>query len=281
VSSRGACAGLVAAAMVLAAAVPVADGARPHAATLTVFAAASLSGAFEDIGRAFERDHPEYAVRFHFAGSQQLTAQLLHGARADVFASADERWMAAIVDSGLVVGTPRRFALNRLVVIVPKTNPARLRGLHDLARRGVRVVLAADVVPAGRYARDALAKLGREPGSAPDYTRRVIANVVSQEENVRAVVMRVRLGEADAGFVYASDVTPPLRRALTTYELPKAAEVIARYPIAPLANAMHPQAARAFIDYVISPPGEAVLARHGFAPAMRGQTEDPWRPARR
>src|SRR5262249_31400652 len=127
--------------------------------TLTVFAAASLDQAFRDLGREMERRQPGLMVRFNFAGSQQLATQLEEGAPADVFASADERWMERVRSLDLVQGDPVPFARNRLVVIVPRSNPGRIDKLEHLARRGLKIVLAADAVPVGHYSREALAKL--------------------------------------------------------------------------------------------------------------------------
>src|SRR3954471_9650544 len=175
---------------------------------ITVYAAASLSDAFKALGKILELNHPGLTVQFNFAGSQQLALQIEQGAPADVFASADQRWMQYAAEKGLVEGTPAIFARNRLVVIVPRTNPARIAKLHDLARPGTKIVMAAEAVPAGKYSREAVRKLAGAPGFPPEYELSVLANVVSQEENVKAVVAKVQLGEADAGLVYQSDVTP-------------------------------------------------------------------------
>jgi len=189
----------------------------PPPSTLTVYAAASLTDAFRDLGRTLEAAHPGLTVRFNFAGSQQLALQIEQGAPADVFASADQRWMSYAAEKGLVAGESAIFARNRLVAIVPRTNPARIGGLPDLARRGTKVVVAAEAVPAGKYSREALEKLSTAPGFPPEYARRVLANVVSQEENVKAVVAKVQLGEADAGLVYRSDVTPSVSRYVRVF----------------------------------------------------------------
>jgi molybdate transport system substrate-binding protein len=234
---------------------------------LTVFAAASLTGAFTELGAAFEQDHPGTRVRFNFAGSQQLTVQLEHGAEADVFASADERWMTYVAEQELLAGPPRLFAHNRLVAIVPKTNPARIGSLEDLARRGVKLVIAAEAVPVGAYTREALTKLGQVPDFPADFERRALANVVSQEENVKAVVAKVQLGEADAGIVYASDAIGNVARHLRVLPIPEPQNVLANYPLAVLAGAKAPEAAAAFADLVSGPVGQEVLQRFGHIPA--------------
>src|SRR5688572_14494308 len=176
----------------LGAAFPQEPAAAPRA-TLTVFAAASLRDAFEEIARALERETPGLRVRLALAGSNQLALQLAQGARADVFASADSIWMGYANARGLLASAPRVFARNRLVAIVPRTNPARIQGLGDLARPGVKLVLAVEAVPAGRYAREALARVARSPDFPDDFAARALKNLVSEEENVRAVVARVQI----------------------------------------------------------------------------------------
>jgi len=236
-------------------------------AELTVFAAASLKDAFEDVATALARRTPPIAVRYNFTGSQQLVLQLQQGARADVFASADERWMQAARDGGLVAGTPAIFARNRLIVITPAANPGRVDRLQDLSRRGLKLVLAAEAVPAGKYTREALARLAAAPGFGSDYPSRVLRNVVSQEENVKGVVTKVQLGEADAGIVYVSDVTAAVRHAVRTIEIPEQYNAIATYPIAVLQGTEQSDAARAFVEFVLSAEGQGILARQGFLPA--------------
>lgn len=231
---------------------------------LSVYAAASLSDAFKEIADSLERRDPGLHIDFNFAGSQLLVLQIGQGAAADVFASADDRWMQVAQDSGLIEGAPQTFVHNRLVVIVPKGNPARIGKLQDLARAGVKLVLAADVVPAGHYAREAIFRLARMAGFAPDYAQRALANVVSNEENVRGVAAKVQLGEADAGIVYVSDVTPAVARLVRRFDLPDSANVIASYPIAVVRHAPNAGAAKTFIDFVLSLSGQAVLTKNGF-----------------
>ena len=234
--------------------------------TLTVFAAASLSDAFNELARKLEAERPGLRVRISFAGSQQLVAQIEQGAAADVFASADERWMSAVQSRGLLAGDPSLFARNRLVVIVPKTNPARIGKLQDLAKGGIKLVLAADVVPVGHYSRIALGNLSRTAGFEADFASRVLRNVVSEEENVKSVVSKVQLGEADAGIVYRSDLSPAVSRYVRVFEIPEGANVIASYPIAMLKDSRVPDAAKAFIDLVLSVDGQRVLAQHALMP---------------
>ena len=236
-------------------------------AALTVFAAASLSDAFAEIARVFERAHPGVRVRLNFAGSQQLAAQIEQGASADVFASADASWMGHVQERGLLSGEPSIFARNRLVAIVPMTNQARIHRLQDLAKSGVKLVIGADGVPVGRYSRVLFQNLGRDPEFERDFAAHVFRNVVSEEENVRAIVGKVQLGEADAGIVYRSDVTVRVARHLRVFEIPEGAAVIASYPIAATRAARDPAAAQAFVALVLSPEGQRILGRHGLMPA--------------
>lgn len=238
---------------------------------LHVYAAASLADAFGELGRAMEARTPGLRVRFHFGGSQALAMQLAQGAKGDVFASADERWMQDAAGHALLEGDAAAFARNRLVVIVPRTNPGRIGSLRDLARGGLKLVLGADAVPVGRYARVALRQLGADPALGPDYASRVLRNVVSEDENVKSVVGKVQLGEADAGIVYASDVTPAAARFVRAIEIPTAANVIATYPIAVLRGAPRPEDARAFVALVRSDEGQRVLAKWKFLPAEAGR----------
>ena len=250
----------------LMAGAPVHSAAAQKTATLQVFAAASLGDAFAELGHRLEKSRPGLSVRFNLAGSQQLAAQLEQGAFADVFASADERWMAYVGERGLVAETPVVFARNRLVVIVPRTNPARIGRLQDLAKSGIKLVIGADSVPVGRYSRAMLQNLSRDPEFGGDFASRTLRNVVSEEENVKSVVGKVQLGEADAGIVYRSDVTASVARFVTVMEVPESANVLASYPIAVVRNAGHADAAKAFVDLVLSREGQEVLARRGLLP---------------
>lgn len=236
----------------------------PAPRTLTVMAAASLEEAFSALGDSLEQHRPGLSVVFNFDGSQTLALQILQGAPADIFASADDHWMTVVRDSGHVLGEPRLFAHNRLVVIIPASNPGHVSRLDDLGRPGVKLVLAAANVPAGRYARTVAANLARVPGFGADFAARFERNIVSNEESVKSVVTKVRLGEADAGVVYASDVTEAVAADVRTIGIPPAANVIADYPLAVLQHTPNPEDAAAFIELVLSPAGQRVLAARGF-----------------
>lgn len=235
----------------------------PEPRALNVFAASSLTDAFTEIGKNFETANPGATVTFNFAGSQALRTQIEEGAPADVFASANKTEMDALVDDGFVVpGTPQVFLSNRLVVILPANNTAALTKLEDLAGSGIKLVLAAEEVPVGKYARQALEQMNGQFGA--DFKDKVLANVVSNEDNVKQVVAKVQLGEADAGIVYTSDaVAAP---ELKTIEIPAESNVIAQYPIAMLTKSANADLAKAFIEYVLSSDGQSVLQKWGFAP---------------
>ncbi len=227
---------------------------RVHAADapkIDVFAAASLTEAFKAIGTAFTTAHPGVDVEFNFAGSPTLVQQIQQGAPADVFASADEPNMEKLVGGGQVTAAPRIFARNQLAIIVGPGNPKRVTGLADLARPGLVVVLCGPTVPAGRYAREAFKKAGVTPPES------------SQELDVKAVVTKVTLGEADAGVVYATDVRAAGEKAAGV-SIPPDANVEARYPIAVVKEGDAPKAAAMFVDFVLAPEGRAVLERFGF-----------------
>lgn len=238
---------------------------------LTVFAAASLSEAFEAMGKRFEAEHPGVEVTFNFAGSQQLAQQLAQGAPGDVFASANAQQMEAVVASGRIgEEAPVTFAHNGLVVALPPGNPAGVTGLGDLARPGVQLALADEAVPAGRYALDFLERADGEAALGADYRQRVLANVVSYEQNVRTVLTKVALGEADAGIVYVSDAAAA---EVETVAIPEQLNPTASYPIAPLEDAERPELARAFVDFVLAAAGQETLTAFGFLAA--GTVEGP------
>jgi molybdate transport system substrate-binding protein len=244
---------------------------KPPKRTLQVFAAASLTDAFTEIGRSFERRNPGITIRFNFAGSQLLATQIEQGALADVFASADDRWMGYVRERGLLLGETVTFARNQLIVIVPKSNPAHIQRLQDLARGGVKIVLGADVVPVGHYSRAVLHNLSRDPAFDSEFGGNVLRNVVSEEENVKSVVGKVQLGEADAGIVYRSDVLHGVARFVRVFEIPASANVTTSYPVSLVKDSREAEAGRAFVALVLSPEGQAILERNGLLRAAASQ----------
>lgn len=250
--------------LLLAACAPAAPANNDAPRELTVFAAASLTDAFQELASEFESRHPGAHVVFNFAGSQQLAQQLGQGAPADVFASANSRQMQAAIDAGRVVsGTEEVFVTNQLVVITPAGESSRLESLADLAEPGVKLVLAAKEVPVGGYSLEFLEKASSAPDFTAAYSPTVLSNVVSYEENVRAVLSKVALGEADAGIVYSSDA-PPSASEVQRIAIPDPLNVIASYPIAAVSDAVQPELARQFVEFVLSPDGQAILAEFGF-----------------
>jgi molybdate transport system substrate-binding protein len=232
---------------------------------LTVFAAASLTDAFDEIGDKFKQQNPGVTLEFNYAGSQQLRTQLEQGAAADVFASANTKEMNAAIQAGLVIsGSQQTFVHNRLTVIVPKDNPGAIAELQDLARPGLKLVFAAAGVPVGGYSLTALGKMNADFGATFSLT--VLSNVVSYEDNVKQVVAKIQLGEGDAGIVYASDVTPAAAPKITNLEIPDKYNVLAAYPIAALKSARRADLAVKFIDFVLSTDGQTVLKKWGFIP---------------
>jgi molybdate transport system substrate-binding protein len=249
---------------ILAGCTGISSAARGEPDTLTIFAASSLTEAFSEIGAAFEFANPNVDLTFSFASSRILRTQIEAGAPADVFASASMQEMESLVSAGMVAtGSPRVFLTNELAVILPSTNPADVQGLQDLSRPGLKLVLAAEEVPVGDYARQSLEKMNA--AFQPDFSALVLANVVSNEDNVKQAVAKVQLGEADAAIVYASDAVaaPDLKRM----EIPAGLNVIAQYPIAPLSDSARATLARRFVEYVLSPAGQAILGKWGFGPA--------------
>lgn len=222
---------------------------------ILIFAAASLTDPFREIGTSFHAANPSVNVRFNFGPSDGLATQIGEGAPADVFASASSRWMDAVADDP-GVSDRTTFARNRLVVLVPSANPAGIERFEDLTNAGVKLVLAAEGVPVGGYAREALAKAG--------LLERALRNVVSNEEDVKGVVQRVLLDEADAGIAYQTDLTAAVRDRVRAISIPDAWNVVAPYPVAVLASTAHRAQARAFVAFVLG-AGREILSRYGFA----------------
>ncbi len=231
--------------------------------TLRVFAASSLTEAFQDLERGFEASHPAVDIEPIFAGSQVLRLQIEQGAAADVFASANEGHMSALVAEGEVPGS-RTFVHNELVVIVPPDNPASVGSFAELPR-ATRLVVGTEQAPVGIYTRQILENAGR--GLGTDFAARVRANIVSEESNVRLVRAKVELGEADAAIVYRTDVTPA--NGVVVVPIPDDLNVLASYRIGTLDRSSEQELAGQFIAYVLSEEGRRILAEHGFKTELR------------
>ena len=235
---------------------------------LTVFTAASLTGAFGEIGQMYKNE-TNISVAFNFDGSQALRTQMENGAYADVFVSANQKQMTAIKNDGLMNNSSVViFTKNKLSLIVPKGNPARIINLSDLAKPGLKIVMGTKDVPVGDYALQIISKLGNDSAYGPDYKTKVLANVISQETNVNYVVTKVALGEADAGFAYVSDITKNLTSKVDKIDIPDEYNVIAQYPMGILLESKYPVQSQEFMSLVMSDKGKAVLEKYGFAPVV-------------
>jgi len=223
------------------------------AGNITVFAAASLTDAFNEIGAAFTKAYPQAKTTFSFDASSALVQQITQGAPADLFASADQANMDKLTKASLNGGPPQVFANNLLGIIVPAGNPKGVTGVQDLSRPDLKVVLCADGVPCGTYAKQILTTAG------------VTVNPVSLEQNVKGVVTKVTTGEADAGIVYVTDIAAAGSKAAGV-EIPKDINVVAVYPIAPTKTSQNTAVDQAFIGFVLGSQGQAILDKYGFLP---------------
>jgi molybdate transport system substrate-binding protein len=230
---------------------PKAGGSTSDTSTLTVLGAASLTGTFGTLAKDFEAEHPGVTVRLAFDSSATLAEQVNQGAPADVLATADESTMQTVVEAKRTVASPRIFATNHLQLVVPRDNPARIRRFSDIARSGVKYVVCVDTAPCGKLAKTVLAATG------------ISAEPASEEVDVKAVLSKVQLDEADAGLVYATDAVAGGDK-VTAIDIPTANENLNSYPIAALKEAEQPSLAKAFVSLVLSAKGQQVLADAGF-----------------
>src|SRR6266851_8524949 len=220
--------------------------ATPLSGTVSVFAAASLTAAFNALGTDFQGANSGVTMKFNFAGTPTLLTQIEQGAPADVFASADTANMDKLKGDGFTSGTPQVFARNKLEIVVAPGNPKGITGLADLAKPGVIYITEAPTVPAGKYSRQALASAG------------VKVTPKSLETNVSAVISKIELGEADAGIVYTTDVTAAVSK-VQGVPIPSIYNVIATYPIVAVKRTTNAVVANAFIAYVLSANGQSTL----------------------
>jgi molybdate transport system substrate-binding protein len=246
---------------------PTVPPTQPPAVTLNVFAASSLTASFGDIGKAFEAAHPGVTITFNFAGSQQLATQINAAAPADVFASANQAQMDVVTKAGRIdPSASKPFVNNRLVVIFPKANPAGIQTLQDLAKPGLKLILADKSVPVGQYALNFLDNAVKDGSFGASYKDNVLKNVVSYELDVKSVLAKVALGEADAGIVYTTDAATDTTGQTIQLAIPDNLNVIAVYPIAVVKDSANLSLAQAFVDFVLSPDGQAILTKYGFIP---------------
>ncbi|MGZ7035664.1 MAG: molybdate ABC transporter substrate-binding protein [Ilumatobacteraceae bacterium] len=232
-------------------AAPTTEAKPTVSGAITVFAAASLTAAYTEIGNAFMTAYPNTKVTFSFAASSDLVTQINEGAPADVFASADQANMNKLTDAAGNAGDPQVFATNSLEIIVGKGNPKAITGVADLAKPSVVFVTCAPEVPIGKYAAQVLSNAA------------VTVTPASLEQNVKGIVTKVTLGEADAGIVYKTDVTAAGDQAAGV-EIPADINVIATYPLVATKTAPNPTGAQAFVDFVLSEQGQKIMASYGF-----------------
>jgi molybdate transport system substrate-binding protein len=236
----------------------------PSAATthLTIFGAASLKGALESAKAAYETGHPGMTLTLSTDSSSVLAAQIEQGAPADVFLSADASNPSELVEGGFASGDAVDFAGNELTIIVPSDNPAGITGAADLGRSGLKIIAAGDGVPITTYATQLVDQLADLSGYPAGFAAAYAANIVSREDNVKAVVAKIELGEGDAGIVYATDAAASTK--VTTIDLPASANVRATYAGVVLKTSPHQKAARAFLDWFAGSDGQAILSSFGF-----------------
>ncbi len=238
-----------------------ATGCATESQTVTVFAASSLTDAFNELATAYEAEYPDVDVLLNFASSSQLAAQLREGIAGDVFASANAAQMEAVIASGRIAeGSSQTFATNRLMIIAPSDNPANIDSLEDLANPNLKLILAVQGVPVREYTDQIVATI-----PIANFAENFYGNLVSEEDNVRVVVAKIALGEADAGIVYVSDVTADIADQVVEITIPDTQNIVATYPIAALADAKNPEQAQRFIEFVLSSTGQTIMARWGLA----------------
>jgi molybdate transport system substrate-binding protein len=250
--------------ILLVAAVGVACGGR-EAPSITVLAASSLTDAFTEMAAVYEEGHPGTTVQLSFASSSTLAAQIVNGAPADVFASANEIQMGNVLEAGAAEES-HSFATNSLVIITPADNPAGIDDLADLARPGVTLITALPDVPIRVFTDEMVARAAATGRYGDNFQERVLSNVISEEGNVRQLTTKIALGEADAGIVYRTDARGDIADDVVVISIPDDVNVVATYPIAVLTGAPAPEMAASFRDFVLSAAGQAILARWGFGP---------------
>ena len=234
------------------------------AVDLTIYAASSLKGALDAAKPAYESSHPGVTLTFSTDASSALETKIEQGAPADVFLSADTTNPKKLVDANLTVGPAVNFAGNKLTVIVPTTNPAKITTSADLAKPAVKVIAAGDAVPITKYANQTVANLAKEPGYPADFEAAYMKNIVSKEDNVKAVIAKLELGEGDAAIVYVTDAKASTK--VTTVDIPPTANVLATYAGAVVKPSPNPTEAQAFLTWFAGPDGQAILGGLGFLP---------------
>jgi molybdate transport system substrate-binding protein len=234
---------------------------------LTVFAAMSLTDAFNKTAQAFEANNSGVTISFNYAAAQVLATQLQQGASADIFASADLTHMNSVKDAGLMNNSSITiFAENKLAIIVPTANPANITSLADLAKPGIKLDIVNSSAPCGMYTLQMLAQASNNSTYGSGFKNSVLANVVSEETMANDAVAKVAIGQVDAALVYKSDVPTAYQSKVETITIPDSVNVLGPYPIGVLSGSQNAQLAQSFVNYVMSPDGQAILQSYGFIP---------------
>jgi molybdate transport system substrate-binding protein len=242
------------------------SSAAPSAApaALTIYGAASLKGVLDNVKTTYETANPGTTLTISTDSSATLEAQIEQGAPADVFLSADTTNPKKLVDKGLAAGAAVTFAGNKLTLIVPTANPAGIKTPADLAKTGVKVIAAGDAVPITKYATQLVTNLAKVADYPADFAAKYSANIASKEDNVKAIVAKIELGEGDAGIVYVTDAKTSAK--VTTIDVPDAANVPATYAGVVVKASKDAAAAQAFLTWFAGPDGQAILSTFGFLP---------------
>jgi len=255
------------------AAPPVAAPVKQKPVEIQVLAASSQTEAFTEIKTVFEKAHPNVTVNLSFASSSSLRAQIENGAKPEVFASADEKNIKIPAGNGLIDGEYVPYSHNHVVVILPKANKANINTLADLAKAGVRLVGCDPQVPIGNYTSQVIKKLDDSGKYGAGFATKINANMKSIEPNVKAVVTKVVMGDADAGFCYASDVTKNVVDDLIVLQIPKEYDVMATAYIGVVKDCPSPELGREFIATVLSDEGQAIMKKLGILPIAEAPVE--------
>jgi len=240
---------------------------------IEVYAAASLTEAFTEFKQIFKKQNPNVDIINSFASTSTLRFQVEQGAVPDVFGSANEKHIVGLDKGGFIDGKYAAIAHNCVTIIVPKDNPANIDGVEDLARRRVDIVACAPEVPIGNYTVRVLDKIQKSGDCGADYKERVKRNFISLEPTVKGIVTKVRLGEADAGMVYASDVTPDVKKDVKVITIPEKYNVLATCYIGVIKDCDRPDLGRKYIELVLSDDGQKIMQKHGFVPIRKPKEE--------
>ena len=236
-----------------------------EAVELTVYGAASLKSALDRAKSVYEAATPGTTLTISTDASSALETKIEQGAPVDVFLSADQANPKKLVEAGLADGAPVTFAGNKLIIVVPADNTAGITTPADLAKPGTKIIAAGDEVPISKYTRMLVTNLGKVAGYPTDFEAAYTANVASKEDNVKALIAKIELGEGDAGIVYVTDAKASTK--IKTVDVPESANVPATYDGVVVKGSANQDAAKAFLDWLASPDGQAILAKFGFLPA--------------